>query len=59
MFTSDFVKDAESSIQAVLSRERVTLCGILSIMRLVSLTVLFLPMLLLLDLLMGIFKAFK
>lgn len=59
MFTSDFVKDAESSIQAILSRDRVTLCGILSIMVLVSLTFLFLPMLLFMDLLAAIFKAFR
>lgn len=59
MLTSDFVKDAESSIQAILSRDRVTLCGILSVMLLISLTFLFLPMLLFMDLLAAIFRAFR
>ncbi len=59
MFTSDFLKDAESSIVTISSRKQPTLGSIASIVIIVFLAFLFVPMLLLLDLLSAIFKAFR
>ena len=58
MFTGDFLKDAESRIQMVLSRDRKTVADFLFVGLLALMTFLFLPILLLLDFCVFILKAF-
>ena len=58
MFTGDFLKDAEVSIQTILSRERKTVGGVFLIGIILLLTFLFMPVFLLLDLAIFIVRAF-
>lgn len=58
MLTSDFLKDAESRIQMILSRDRKIFADFLFVGFLALVTFLFLPVLLLLDLIVFILRAF-
>lgn len=58
MYSGDFLKDAKSRIQMVLLRDRKTLADFLFVGLLAVMAFLFLPVLLLLDLVVFALKAF-
>lgn len=59
MFTSDFFRDAESSIQMIAGRKEPTAGRVVMVLVIVFLAFLFMPMLLLLDLFAWIARGFR